>query len=590
MKKIWFFILALGLVFSPSLIKADYSNTIDYLQSQTQNAWITQALASANVDNPDISYIDAQTTDLMTAIKNVLVLTAIESDNQADLLSLSNTIDSNMSGGQLGSADLLNDDFWGLMALKSIDQTDNISDIKEFILSQQNPDGGWSWSTTGESDTNDTSAALMALLDAGLSASSTEIVDALGYLATAQNDDGGFGYDVLGDSDGASTAWVITALNKASVDSSSWQKGDNNPILFLQSLETENGSFLWLASDEVGSGMVTAYALVALNNKSYPVNYISLPDDEPELTGHTLRIEGPGSTICLASNLEANTPLDLLEAGSQVCNFEYIAENTEYGLYVSSIGGVDAAGMEGWQYWIDWQPGMVAADEAQLTEGQDVLWGYGGFPLYPAKTELSAESVELGENFTATAKYFDGDNWQVYSGATIEINNQSYTTDQNGQLQISLDQNGIYPIYTKQADGFVSSNKVYLQVGDGISQTVDLTVNILNSGGGNDDDEIAFSVSQSNIDFGDLRAGQSTETILTLNNTGNAEVYIEASILGDDIFVDYTNLDNATWEDFNTLIGQNSDSSVNIQLALPNELSTSGQKDGQLIFWATNNQ
>jgi hypothetical protein len=379
-------------------------------------------------------------------------------------------------------------------------------------------------------------------------------------------------------------------LNKASVDSSSWQKGDNNPILFLQSLETENGSFLWLASDEVGSGMVTAYALVALNNKSYPVNYISLPDDEPELTGHTLRIEGPGSTICLASNLEANTPLDLLEAGSQVCNFEYIAENTEYGLYVSSIGGVDAAGMEGWQYWIDWQPGMVAADEAQLTEGQDVLWGYGGFPLYPAKTELSAESVELGENFTATAKYFDGDNWQVYSGATIEINNQSYTTDQNGQLQISLDQNGIYPIYTKQADGFVRSNKVYLQVGDGISQTVDLTVNILNSGGGNDDDEIAFSVSQSNIDFGDLRAGQSTETILTLNNTGNAEVYIEASILGDDIFVDYTNLDNATWEDFNTLIGQNSDSSVNIQLALPNELSTSGQKDGQLIFWATNNQ
>jgi hypothetical protein len=587
MKKIWFFILALGLVFSPSLIKADYSNTIDYLQSQTQNAWITQALASANVDNPDISYIDAQTTDLMTAIKNVLVLTAIESDNQADLLSLSNTIDSNMSGGQLGSADLLNDDFWGLMALKSIDQTDNISDIKEFILSQQNPDGGWGWSTTADSDSNDTAAAVMALLDAGLTVSSVQIDAALDYIATTQNNDGGFGYNVDSDSDGASTAWMIATLNKADISPSSWEKDSNNPILFLESLQQPDGSFLWMPSDEQGSGMVTAYALLALSDSTYPVNYVQLEDEQPEL-GVDIRIEGPEETICLAANLQAATVLDLLEVAADVCDFEYVAEDTAYGIYVSSIDGVDAEGMEGWQYWVDWQSATVGAADYQLSDGEDVLWAYGQFDIKPGKVEVNNTRLETGDDLIVTAQYFDGDNWQPWAVAELNIGSDTYQADDNGQLTISLDNDGVYTVWAEQAASYIRSSKIYITVGNGISQTVDLSVNI-EQGSSGDDDVIAFSVSQSSIDFGNLRPGQSADTILSLNNTGNVNIYIEASILGDDVFSDNIKLDQAVWEDFNLNLPTTDSNAVNVGLAIPSAFTGAGQKNGQLIFWATTN-
>lgn len=588
LKKTIFIIFILVLMIGSKTILANYDNSVVYLQSQNQNAWISQGLVANGVQNPDISYVDTSTTDLMTAIKNMLVLSAVNSTDYDSINSLLSVIDSQKSNGQLGSESLLNDDFWGLLALSAVNQTDN--DIKNFILAHQNQDGGWSWSATGQSDTNDTSAAIMALLDNGLSASSDQIVSALGYLASAQNDDGGFGYDLASDSDGASTAWVITALNKAGIEASSWQKGDTNPILFLQGLETADGSFLWLPSDEQGSAMVTAYSLVALNNKYYPINRINLPEDSPQLTGHNLRIEGPDSTVCLATNLEANTVLDLLEIGSQACGFDYITQNTDYGLYVSSIDGIESSGMDGWQYWVDWQSGTVAVDEMELSENQNVLWAYGGFPFYPTKLELDSNQVEIDQSFTAIANYYDANNWLPLADANISVNGQSYTTDQNGQVVISINQSGLYPIYTNQADGFVRSNKVYIQVGDGISQTVDLTVNILSSGGGDEENQVAFSVSQSSVDFGDLRAGQSAETILTLTNTGNVEIYVEASILGDNIFINNTTLDNYVWEDFSTLLGTNSNFPVSIQLSLPNNLSSSGQKDGQLIFWATNNQ
>ncbi|PLX25697.1 hypothetical protein C0580_01820 [Candidatus Parcubacteria bacterium] len=92
MKKFLFLILATLLAISPDLIKADNSASISYLQSQNQNAWITQALSATGVSNPDISYIDDSTDDLMTAAKNLLALSAVSSDDNQSLESLVATI------------------------------------------------------------------------------------------------------------------------------------------------------------------------------------------------------------------------------------------------------------------------------------------------------------------------------------------------------------------------------------------------------------------------------------------------------------------------------------------------------------------
>jgi len=568
--------------------RADMAASISYLQGQSQNAWTTQALLSAGVNNPDISYINTSTTDLMTAVKNILVLSALSSQDTAGFNSLLSVVENNISGGQLGSADLLNDDFWGLMALASVSEDAHLETLKNFILSEQNTDGGWSWSVSGASDSNDTAAAIMALLDTDMNASSPQIVAALDYLRSTQNSDGGFGYDVDSTSDGASSAWVVIALNKLGIDADSWQIEGNSPLEFLHSLETDNGSYLWLPADEEGSAMVTSYVLVALNNKSYPLNYISLENEETNL-GIDLRIEGPEDTICLARGLTANNVLDLLELGAEVCDFDYQLQDSAYGAYVSSIAGISSEGMNGWQYFVNWQSGAEAAADYDLVLGDDVLWAYGGWPLYPVKVEVNSTALANNESLVVTATYFDGSVWQPQSGANIYIGQDHYQTNDAGQLTIAMSADGVYPVWAETTTTYVRSNKVYVVVGDGVSQTVDLSVNIENDSGGPDNnDTIAFSVSQSSVNFGNLSPGQSAQTTFSLVNTGTAGIYIEASVIGDNVFTDYTSLDQNNWEDYNITIPRNESSSINIGLALPTNLETGGQQNGQLIFWAIN--
>jgi len=371
----------------------------------------------------------------MTASKNILALTAMQSDDYETLNSLLTVINNNFVDNQLGSSELLNDDFWGLLALSSLHSEDNISSIKEFILSNQNEDGCWSWSTTGESDSNDTAAAILSLLETDLTISSSEIVLALDYLHTIQNEDGGFGYDVNSESDGASTAWIISMFNKANIDINDWYVGDNNPILFLQSLQLEDGSFAWLTGDEEGSSMVTSYALLSLSNGTYPLNYINLNTNDT--VNVDLRIEGPDNTICLAS-LEASNVLELLISGSEVCNFDYIVQDTEYGPYVSSVDNIDAEGMSGWQYWVNSASGMVAADEYILEAGDEVLWAYGEYGIQPTRVETNQNIFLTGEDITITTTYFDGSDWLVLENIEVYVNNDIYTTDESGQVNLTI--------------------------------------------------------------------------------------------------------------------------------------------------------
>jgi len=584
MKKVLNWFLIFSFIIAPFSLTADISATIDYLQNQTQNAWITQSLAAVDVANLDTSYIDAAEQNLMQASKYLLALAATDSQDADTVNSLAATVNSYFNNGQLGEVSQLNDDFWGLLALAAVSSTDNIPSIKNFIINNQGADGGWSWMVSGDSDTNDTAAAAMALLDAGLTADDPVMVNALGYLQSAQNADGGFGYDLNSDSDGASTAWVVAALNKAGIEASTWQIDQTNQILFLQSLEQADGSYLWMPSDEQSSVLVTTYALLALVGSAYPVNYIDL-DNNQEPNSQSIRIEGLDNTICLADNLQADTVFDLLVAAAAVCDFEYIADDSPYGIYVSSIDGLAAEGMNGWQYWVNWQPGNVGVTEYQLADGDQVIWGYGGWPMYPAKMEANL----LNENDLAiTAQYFN-ETWQPLVATEVFIGTEIYTTDANGQISVTLNNDGVYPVYVDQTEQYIRSNKEYISIGNGISRTVDLTVNIDNDPGGEGSDQVSFMVSQSNINFGELTPGQIAETIIQLTNTGDVTIYLEASVLGDDVLVANTSLDQSLWEDFNANLITGAVEPVNVRLSVPGDSAASGVQDGQLIFWAIAN-
>ncbi len=130
------------------------------------------------------------------------------------------------TANQIGSATLLNDDIFGLIAINAThDSTLKVmaQDSLNFLLAHQQADGGFSYTADTcalycGSDSNDTAAAIialgaaqdMSLTNAGLATAQTK---ALAYLLSTQQTDGGFGYDALSSSDGSSTSWGLMALN-----------------------------------------------------------------------------------------------------------------------------------------------------------------------------------------------------------------------------------------------------------------------------------------------------------------------------------------------------------------------------------------
>jgi len=350
MKKAFVIFLNLAVILtSLSLAKAEVSQTtISYLRGQTQSQWITMALSAVGQNNLDIAYLnDVQLASANDYSKTILAVAAAGQNpynfrNQ----NLVERLLGFQANNQIGDVNLLNDDFWAVIALRAAGEPINgavIQNSKNVILNAQQENGGWSWAPNQEADTNDTAAAIMALLEAGQAADSSEIQRAVSYLRNAQNADGGLPFSSGGQSDGSSDGWVIAALNKLRIDPATWQRDNHNPVTHLESLMLENGSFRWLASDQAGNVSTTAFAAVALAGRYYPVAVYQQENDNL----YHLRIEGAASTICDAE-VAGTTALNIVENGAQVCGYTYNIRQTDWGPYLERINNEQSAGMSGW--------------------------------------------------------------------------------------------------------------------------------------------------------------------------------------------------------------------------------------------------
>jgi len=285
-------LLAVAAMCLPGRASAGTLEAVAYLKNQIPDAWITQALIAADeIDAPTnhlISVAEGGFNPTNDYAKTILALAAAGKDPTAfgniDYVAKLKTYYNN---NQMGSDALLNDDIWSLLAFASIKKINSAEAqaAKNFLLSHQNTDGGWGYDLNGGSNTNDTAAAIMALIESGISANDALITKALAYLKFLQNTDGGFPYNPAwgGDSDSGSDAWVICALQKAGQDPISWTISDqdgnsHNPITNLQSLQDADGGFWWIAgTSEWNNKSMTAYALIALAGKSFPVGYYEIP-------------------------------------------------------------------------------------------------------------------------------------------------------------------------------------------------------------------------------------------------------------------------------------------------------------------------
>ena len=593
-------------------------NTITYLSGLTQNGWITQGLKAAGQNNLNLDYLNnfdgSSVTDFSLAI-----LAAVaggqnpSSVNGHDFVA---SLSALAQDNQLGDAGLINDDMWGITALRSAGVAqDNqlIQNSKNYILAHQAENGGWSFSATGESDTNDTAAAIWALAEAGQALDSEPITRAVAYLHSAQNQDGGMPFSPGGTSDSGSGAWTIIALNKLSTDPATWTQGENNLLTNLNSLKLNDGSFKWRAQDDQANSLMTAYAAVALAGSSYPVARYQAGDNDNNGGGgnnegneggngggvisnglHHLRVEGANQTIC-ETDVAGATALAVLENGAAVCNYQYHIQQTAWGPYLDEIAGEQASGENGWNYRVNWISPEVGANDYHLEEADYVLWYFSNWVASPLKITLDNFHIDVNGSVSARVEYLNGNEWLRVNGATVKVNGNNYTTNEDGDAVIQFNQANSYLLYAEK-DNFVRSQREVLTVGeaDQARPSVGLRAVIQqdNNGGGggfNPGDVISLAVETANLDFGNLHPGDQADRVIRIANRGNVSVYVEGVVSGDSLFSNNLYLNSTTWENFQTNLTFSGFREVNVSLRVPDNYQGSGVKEGNLVFWASGN-
>ncbi|MBP2146513.1 iron complex transport system substrate-binding protein [Methanofollis sp. W23] len=197
------------------------------------------------------------------------------------------------SSGQFG--DFVYTTYWGIFGLVAAGE--DASKSLAWLKDQQNEDGGFGWMPGAESDCDDTSASVMAMIAAGEPQDSPAVKNALGYLRDAQMDDGGFNYGGSSSSNAASAAWVTQAIVAAGVDPSTWTKNEKDVISYLTDIQQPDGSFKWTAQVTDNPCRMTAAAVPALLGRPYPI----LPGQTtPALSGQTRKAETTPATAATA--------------------------------------------------------------------------------------------------------------------------------------------------------------------------------------------------------------------------------------------------------------------------------------------------
>ncbi len=579
-----------------SFASGDVSGAVAYLKTKDPNPWITMALVASG-ESPNVDYLKTVSGNKAADFEAPILALSAAGKNPRTFGSenLVSKLKSFYIDNQIGDPALVNDDIFGLLALVASGEPLSdpvIEGAKDFILNHQNSDGSWSYGLGANGDTNMTSMAIMALSDVGIAKTNPEITKALDYLRSAQNSDGGFPYDPKSewntDSDSSSDTWVISALNKLGENPGDWKKDGQSPVDHLNSLADASGFYKFQAnsSEDSFSPVTTSYAVIALTGKFYPVAKFT-PPASPSVS---YRIEGKNKNVCSG---ETNAPnaLELIKIVATDCGFTYHIKEMSFGPYLESINSDVAEGLTGWLYNVNFLSPTVGAADYNLSSGDYVLWYYGEYDWLPTRLILSQSEIASGGSSEATVKHFSSGAWLPLEGATVYFGLHSFTTNSSGQVSATL-QDGAYQVFAEKND-YIRSEVEKLIVGEKTQTTLTLSANIMGGPGGSDNpggETVGFTITtadgDSNLGFGDIAPGASKSENLTLKNQGQKKLYLEGSVKGDEAFTRYLDIDSKDWEDFNMELESGKNSAVSVELKIPVSFSASGQKNGQLIFWA----
>lgn len=239
--------------------------------SQSVTDWTVIALAQANVAVPEAmqaAVLDYDPTiDVAYATneiaRHILAVEALGYDatNQNGVNYVARLLNTK-SNGQFGDAAFVNDDLYAGLALLAAGVTTDDADVLRAVAAAKegiNTDGGLSYAVALDESDNDTTAIFVQLLS-NIGDDSKAYRRAVNYLLDQQNYDGGWGYDDHGLSNSSSTSVVLQALHAAGYTPNKVRSNHRTGYNFLASIQNNSGAFDY---DLIGS-----YSYKTLNSAS----------------------------------------------------------------------------------------------------------------------------------------------------------------------------------------------------------------------------------------------------------------------------------------------------------------------------------
>jgi len=193
----------------------------------------------------------------------------------------------------------INDTIFAIVALAPVQEPAAqvaIQRAADWLIAQQDDDGGWSFEVKGRRTEADmTGAAIQALRAAGRTDTGAER-KGIQYLRDMQGSDGGFP-EFAGETESnvASTAWAVQGIWSAGQvpEDPEWVRDGNDPLSYMASLQQPDGHIRWKASEDTNGVWMTAYVAPAFAGQAWPIP--ASPCDAKQPNAATQPGQGEGS-------------------------------------------------------------------------------------------------------------------------------------------------------------------------------------------------------------------------------------------------------------------------------------------------------
>jgi uncharacterized membrane protein len=155
---------------------------------------------------------------------------------------------------------------FAILGLRAAGATAGIDGSISWLVSVQNPDGGWGDVPGSPSTADGTGAAIEAIPATGAAR------HGLGYLRKAQRSDGGFALGGSGAVNAQSTAWAVQGMIALGDDPGSIANGGNSALDYLAARQQPDGHYSYSASKNISPVWVTGQVLTATAGQAFPVS------------------------------------------------------------------------------------------------------------------------------------------------------------------------------------------------------------------------------------------------------------------------------------------------------------------------------